>query len=156
MLDCTWPWKIKSLHMQLVALLAPWGQGDFQVISNMSSRWYLALGFAMYWGCNCLLLYHLLPLQNVSSRVRVTCQGNITEDGLSIDSEVRDPEGVKYRVRANLPRWWWSGALAPWSLALAPCFVNTWLCNSWDHIALCMCVMMYPLGQGPLLSCKHI
>ena len=88
------------------------------------------LGFAIYWGCNCLLPNHLLVLQNVGSRVRVTCQGNITEDGLSIDSEVRDPEGVKYRERANLPRWWWSGSLAPRSLALAPCFVNTWLCNS--------------------------
>ena len=33
--DWTWPWKIKALQMQCVALLAPLGQGqqhEFQVI----------------------------------------------------------------------------------------------------------------------------
>ena len=59
----------------------------------MSSRCYLALGFAMCWGCNYLFLQHLLPLQDVNPRVSVTRQGNVTEDGLHIACEARDPEG---------------------------------------------------------------
>ena len=38
---------------------------------------------------------------NVSSSVSVTHQGNITEDELCIDSEVRNPEGVECGERAN-------------------------------------------------------
>ena len=38
---------------------------------------------------------------NVSSSVSVTHQGNITEDELCIDCEVRDPEGVECGERAN-------------------------------------------------------
>ena len=43
--------------------------------------------------CNCLLLLqHLLLLQDVSSRVSVTHQGNILENRLYVDCEVRHPE----------------------------------------------------------------
>ena len=40
-------------------------------------------------------------LQDVNPRVSVTCQGNITEDGLHIECEVRDPEGLEYGERAS-------------------------------------------------------
>ena len=41
----------------------------------------------------------------MGSRVSVTCQGNIVEDGLHIDCEARDPEGVECVERANEPGW---------------------------------------------------
>ena len=36
---------------------------------------------------------HRLLLQDVNPRVSVTRQGNVTEDGLHIACEARDPEG---------------------------------------------------------------
>ena len=42
--DWTWPWKIKALHMQWVAFLAPWGQRlqhEFHVVSWVTSIWAL-------------------------------------------------------------------------------------------------------------------
>ena len=57
----------------------------------MSSRLYLVLGFAVCWGCTVVVAR---LLQDVNRRVSVTCQRNVTEDGLHIECEARDPEGV--------------------------------------------------------------
>ena len=49
------------------------------------------LGFAVCWGCTVVVAR---LLQDVNRRVSVTCQRNVTEDGLHIECEARDPEGV--------------------------------------------------------------
>ena len=46
MVDQTWPWKIKALHMQCMALLAPGGQGlqhEFQVIPGIGFCYVLGM-----------------------------------------------------------------------------------------------------------------
>ena len=40
-------------------------------------------------------------LQDVNPRVSAACQGNITEDGLHIECEARDPEGLECGQRAS-------------------------------------------------------
>ena len=40
-------------------------------------------------------------LQDINPRVSVTLQGNITEDGLCIECEAADPEGVECGERVN-------------------------------------------------------
>lgn len=46
------------------------------------------------------------------------------------------------RERTDWPRW-------PWSGSLDPCFVNTWQCDSWDHLLLCvhLTCACWALGQ---------
>lgn len=90
----------------------------------MSSRSYLALGFAMYGDvtvccsyCCCMLL---------DPRISITrFQGNIAEDGLHVDGEARDPEGAECGeinkmtpVRLSHPTL---------SCSLVPCSCKQWL-----------------------------
>ena len=53
-------------------------------------------------------------LQDVNPRVSAACQGNITDDGLHIECEARDPEVWGESELAKMAR----------SGCLAPCFVN--------------------------------
>ena len=109
----------------------------------MHSRWYLALGFTMYWGCNCLL-WHLLLLQDVNSRVIVTRQGNIAEDGLHVDGEVRDLWKSEVWEESKWTKMVCSGSLAP-------CFVNDDCVTAEITYRPAPAVMRYSLGRGLLL-----
>ena len=60
------------------------------------------------------MLLQLLLFQDVHPRVSVTRQGNIAEDGLHIEYEVRDPEVWGESELAKMAH----------SGALTPCFVN--------------------------------
>ena len=56
--------------------------------------------------CNCIVIDTAVAmLQDVNPWVSVTHQGNIAYNGLHIECEVRDPEGVECEERANWPRW---------------------------------------------------
>ena len=52
--------------------------------------------------CNCIVVDTAVAmLQDVNPWVSVTHQGNIAYDGLHIECEVRDPEGLEYGERAS-------------------------------------------------------
>ena len=70
----------------------------------------------MCWGCNCSVVASTVVAQ-CEFKGHCYCQGHIAEDGLCLDYEVKDPEGVECGEMNKMAQ---SGPLTPCSHDLSP------------------------------------